>query len=106
MSQPELAKVIGCNQSTVSRMLSLFRDSRQEARAHLDGQSLKMAESVVDKGSPDLHRQVLTQLDVLPDKGSHGGGNFMLVVGQPGRVPPELEPPTIDVTPVPGGDAA
>ena len=72
VQQAEIARIVGCHPSTVCRALKLV-DTRQGAQMILQSKAADMAQHVVDKGDPDTHRKVLTQMDVLPKEG-HGGG--------------------------------
>jgi hypothetical protein len=101
LSQDEIARIVGCSQPTVSRTLALI-DTRKEARMILESGSAKLAQTVVDTPDGKVALQALGKLDVVRED-AHGGGNssFVLVVGQPGLVPSELEPPVIDVTAIP-----
>ena len=72
VQQADIARIVGCHASTVSRALKLV-DTRQGAQMMLQSKAADMAQHVIDKGDPDTHRKVLTQMDVLPKEG-HGGG--------------------------------
>jgi ParB-like chromosome segregation protein Spo0J len=106
LPQDQIAKIVGCSQPTVSRTLALL-DTRTEARTILESGAAKMADTVVNTKDAGIALKALAKVDVVRDD-AHGGGNsnFVLVIGQPGNVPPELEPPMIDITALsPGGDA-
>lgn len=78
--QGEIAKIVGCHASTVCRAVKLV-DTREGARMILNSKAAEMAEHVIDKGDPEIHRKVLTQLDVLPDKGHGGASSFLVAIG-------------------------
>jgi hypothetical protein len=99
-AQEQIATMVGCSQSTVSRVATTI-DQRPVARMILEAGSPKMAQTVVDTDDANVALKGLGAIDVVPrDNGGYGHTNVLVVVGQPGAVPPELEPPVIDVTPV------
>lgn len=51
-SQMEIAQVVGCNQSTVSRTLAEWADSRGLARKYAEAKSLEMMKRFVKEASP------------------------------------------------------
>lgn len=77
--QAEIARIVGKHPSTVCRTLK-FIDMRQGARAILNSKAAKMAEHVIEKGDPETHRKVLTQMDVLPKEGG-GAPMFFVAIG-------------------------
>jgi IS30 family transposase len=48
-SQTEIAQIVGCNQSTVSRTLAEWADSRGLARKYAEAKSLEMMQRFVKK---------------------------------------------------------
>jgi hypothetical protein len=77
-SQTEIAGILGCHPSSVSRVITKgTRDTTEQAKAYLKANALPMAESVVTKGNPDLHVKVLGKIDVVredkvpPNTGGH-----------------------------------
>ena len=67
------------------------------------GRYLKMAESVVDDGSPDLHAKMLGKLDVVREDSSGAGIQVLVMLGSQEQ---PLQPPAIDVLMVPHPPAA
>ena len=65
-----------------------------------------MKRFVADAAPPDILK-MQAKLDVVREDRQGGGDtNFILAIGQPGYVPPQLEPPVIDLTVLPAGDDA
>lgn len=87
-TQAAVATIIGCDQSTVSRVISRYKlDTRADARALLEASALEMAESVVTKGDPALHAKMLGKLDVVRDDKPQSGvdSGVVVIIGQPGQ---------------------
>lgn len=63
-TQTEIAQVVGCDQKTVSRWLEQFQDTTDHANAYLRGNALRMAQTVVKKGKPDVQLKALQGLGV------------------------------------------
>ena len=80
VQQAEIARIVGCHASTVCRALKLI-DTREGARMILNSKAADMAQHVVDKGDPENHRKVLTQLAVLPPEKGSGDVEVRAMIG-------------------------
>ena len=96
-SQLEIAEVVGCHQSTVSRTLADWADTRGLARKYAEAKSLEMMKRFVAEAAPPEILKMQAKLDVIREDRQGGDTNVILAIGQPGKVPPELEPPVMDV---------
>lgn len=72
LTQTEVAKRLGCNQSTVSRWWDEFEDTTDQSKAYLRGQALRMAQHIVKKGRAADHVAALKGLSVLQEERSAG----------------------------------
>ena len=95
-SQTEIAAIIGCNQSTVSRTLAEWADSRGLARKYAEAKSLEMMKRFVTDASPAEILKMQQKLDVIRDDRQEGGNQFIVMLGTADH---PLQPPDIDVTP-------
>ena len=94
-TQEQIAAVVHCDQSTVSRVLRDTVDSRPEARILLEAGAAKLAQTVVDTDDPSVALKALGKLDVVrDDRENAGGNNILIAIGQPGA---PLEPPVITI---------
>ena len=100
-TQVEIAQVLGCHQSTVSKWLSALADPVEDARHILRNSSPKLAERVVKDANVAESLDVLERLEVIApkqrDSGAHG--NVQIVIGMPNQ--PAGPAPVIDLSPVP-----
>jgi hypothetical protein len=97
-SQVEIAGIVGCHQSTVSRTLADWADSRGLARKYAEAKSLEMMKRFVADASPAEILKMQQKLDVVRDERQDGGGLArVLVVNQPGHL--IIEPPTRTLSP-------
>lgn len=81
MSKQEIAKIVGCHPSSISRLLK-YPDTRPGARMMLEAGAAQLAEKVLKSKNPDVARKVLTQIDVLPKEGGFFADNgHTLVLG-------------------------
>ena len=91
--QEAIAAEIGCHQSTVSRTLADWRDTRGMARKYAESKALEMMKRFVEDASPAEILKMQAKLDVVREDREPGGGNQMVVVlGSGSQL---LEPPTI-----------
>jgi hypothetical protein len=97
-SQTEIAGLVGCHQSTVSRTLADWSDSRGLARKYAEAKSLEMMKRFVAEASPAEILKMQAKLDVVREDRAIGSEPSFVVVFNP-------EPPVIDVLVVPGSPA-
>ena len=64
-TQVEIAEIVDCDQSTISRWLTQCRDTTKEANAYLRGQALRMSRNIVMNGKPSDHIDALEGISVL-----------------------------------------
>jgi len=83
LTQVEIAKRLGCHQSTVSEWLSDVQDSTELATAYLRGQALKMSQDIVKDGRPADKVATLKGLQVLAEQ-QHS--SVTVIVGGSGQV--------------------
>jgi IS30 family transposase len=83
LTQVEIAKRLGCHQSTVSEWLSDVQDSTELATAYLRGQALKMSQDIVKDGRPADKVATLKGLSVLADQQQ---SSVTVIVGGSGQV--------------------
>lgn len=84
-TQTEIAQLVGCNQSSVSRVLSRFLDTREVAKRILHNGAQALAERIVKDADVDQSLEVLDRLEVAPKR--EQGGNRMglqINIGMPG----------------------
>jgi hypothetical protein len=72
-SQTDIARAVGCHQSTVSRTLAEYDDSRPLARKYLKSKALEMTKRLVTDAKPETILRVLAKLDVVRDDGDSVG---------------------------------
>ena len=106
MSHREIAQVVGCDHSTVSRWLAKLTPTIDLAKKRAQHRALEVLEAGLDgaikaarDGSPEHALEVADRLDVLArrerDSGARGGIQVLVLnAGQQ-----TLEPPTIDLSP-------
>lgn len=91
-TQYEIAEALGVNQSTISRELARFPDTRELAKARMMGAAdlmaqhvLRAADEAAKKGDATAALEVLDRTDVLPAKSRNqpqqGGAKIVVVVG-------------------------
>jgi len=96
-SQTEIASIVGCHQSTVSRTLAEWADSRGMARRYAEAKSLHMMKRFVAEASPAEILKMQQKLDVVrDDRLEHGGNQVVIVLGTQAQ---PLQPPVFDVLP-------
>ncbi len=85
LTQPQIAQRLACSQSTVSRVLGEFQDTRELAKAKLHRGSLKLAERIVADADVDQSIDVLERIQVLePKQSQSGAGGVQILIGMPG----------------------
>jgi hypothetical protein len=80
----DIARAVGCHQSTVSRTLAEYDDSRPLARKYLEARALEMTKRLVADAKPETVLRVLAKLDVVRDDGVGDGdddGRPTIIVG-------------------------
>ena len=70
--QEAIAQIVGCDQSTVSRILKAFDDTTTEATAYARGQALPMMKKIVGKGRPSDLIKALQGVGVLHEERGSG----------------------------------
>jgi hypothetical protein len=99
VSQTDIARAVGCHQSTVSRTLVEYDDSRPLARKYLESKALDMTKRLVTDAKPETILRVLAKLDVVREDAQGAGTSVVIAIGQPGvELPESLQPPVIDVS--------
>ena len=73
VQQGEIARIIGCHPSTVCRTLKLI-DTRQGARAILNGGAAEMATTVLKTKDAGIALKALAKLDVVRDDKAEDAG--------------------------------
>jgi hypothetical protein len=99
-TQVEIAQALNCDQSSVSRWLSMCQDSTAEANTYLRGSALRMARNIVQRGLARDHIAALNGLEVLANTEGrtlnviinglhlHGTGRDSVVEGEVLSPPP------------------
>ena len=84
--QIEIAQVIGCHHSTVSRCLAEFSCTRVMAQARLANAADRFATRVIEYASVDQSLEMLDRLDVANRKRdeTRGDTKVQILVGMPG----------------------
>jgi transcriptional regulator with XRE-family HTH domain len=72
LTQEQIAAQIGCHQSTVSRTLATYDDSRPLARKYLEAQALALTRRFVEEAKPEAVLRMLAKLDVVRDDAAPG----------------------------------
>lgn len=96
LSQVEIAKRLGKNQSSISRWLGECADTTDAAKAYFRGQALGMAVDIRRTGRAADKVKVLEGLEVL--KAHNVSPIVNVLVGMPGQAVPVPQLPTIDAT--------
>lgn len=78
--QAEIARIIGCHPSSVSRTVR-YLDTRDGARLMLHQGAAKLADKVLRTKSAETARKALTQIDVLPKDGSGTSVDVRVMLG-------------------------
>lgn len=73
LTQAEIAGRVGCHQSTVSRTLAEYDDSRPQARKYLEAQAHELTKRLVRDAKPEVILRILGKLDVVRDDDNRGG---------------------------------
>jgi hypothetical protein len=106
-SQQAIANAMGCSQSTVSRTLIAFDDSRLLARRALNAGALVMAKRIVTEAQPRDALRALAKIDVVRDDDERAFVGIQVLIG--GEQAPALEAGSIaleviDATAIPRTD--
>jgi len=95
-SQTEIAQIVGCNQSTVSRTLAEWADSRGLARKYAEAKSLDMMKRFVKEAPPADILKLQAKLDVVrEDKEAARDTGIVINIGAPGH---PIRLPDLDVS--------
>jgi transposase-like protein len=93
VTQMEIAREIGCHQSTVSRTIADWTDTRGLARKLAEAKALDMTRRFVNEASPPELLKMLAKLDVVrEDREAHQKNGVVINIGMPGA---PLEPPVM-----------
>lgn len=92
-SQAEIAERIGCHQSTVSRTLAEWKDTRGPARKYAEAKSLHMMKRFVADATPADILKMQAKLDVIREDRESQGGNTLVVMLGSADAP--LQPPQL-----------
>jgi transcriptional regulator with XRE-family HTH domain len=93
-TQTQAAEIIGCCQSTISRLVLDFTDTRIAAKARLANASLKVTEAAIEGsviaaagGKPEAALEILDRLEVAVKRQPDGGrgSQVNIVIGMPGQ---------------------
>lgn len=86
LTQERIATQIGCHQSTVSRTLAEYDDSRPLARKYLEAKALAMTRRFVEEAKPEAVLRMLGKLDVVRDDvAPRAVAAVQVIVGTPGH---------------------
>ena len=66
-TQEAIAAAVKCDQSTVSRTVARYEDTRPLARKRLEAEALNMVERLVTDAKPETILRVMGKLDVVRD---------------------------------------
>jgi hypothetical protein len=91
----EVAQVIGCAVSTVTRTLDELVDNRVLARRQLEAAAPKLVKTITQSKDAATALRTLGKLDVVRDDGPNSSTNVLISIGQPGQ---SLAPPSIAIT--------
>lgn len=93
--QMEIAAVVGCHQSTVSRTIAEWADTRGLARKYAEAKAHDMMKRFCADASPAEFLKMLQKLDVVrDDREARGDGGVTINIGT-------LPPPAIEVQVLP-----
>ena len=94
LTQVQIAQLLGVNQSSVSRILSDWGDTKQAAQDYLASKALDVAARAVTESDP---LDLLERIDVVKGKGGDKSGSGLTI--QIGIAMPDLSPAPIDLRP-------
>lgn len=86
-SQGEIAQRLNCHQSSVSRVLSLYQDTRELAKWKLHSAAKALADRVIADADVDQALEVLDRLEVAPKRANTPQGLAVQVNIGVGPVP-------------------
>ena len=90
-SQERAASEVGCDQSTISRVLAKYDDTRPLARKRLEAAAIEIAERAITAGDPI---KLLAKLDVVRDDAERAGSAFVAVFNMTPDNAHLFEPPS------------
>lgn len=93
--QNEIAQVLRCHESTVSRTLDTWGDTRPLARRLLEARATTLAQTVIKSKNADVALRALGKLDVVREDTVTGGNTMVVVLGSNAQ---QLEPPALGTT--------
>ena len=91
-TQVEISQLLGVADSTISRTLAEFGDTREIARKRLEAGALKLARTVANTKDAAVALKTLGKLDVVREDQAGAGTSVLIAIGQPGSA---LAPPDI-----------
>ena len=98
LSQQDIARQIGVDGATVSRVIRRYASTQLVARKWLENRALELAERLVAKADAQTALKTLGKLDVVrDDQVASRGPGVVVVVGDVGH---PLRAPGIDLPPV------
>lgn len=71
-TQEAIAAVVRCDQSTVSRTVAKYQDTRPLARKRLEAEALNMVERLVTDAKPQTILKIMGKLDVVREDNERG----------------------------------
>lgn len=92
LTQVEIAQRLGCDQSSVSRWLTMCEDTTAQASQYLRGQALHMARKIRNTGKPSDLISALKGVNVLAEE-AHKPGVTVLIGIKDSDVQLTLSPP-------------
>jgi DNA-binding CsgD family transcriptional regulator len=97
----EIAKVLGCSDSTVGRTLDKWADSRPIARRLLERKADKLARTVINTKNADVALRALGKLDVVREDQQHSASVTVMVGINGAPLASPVPPQIIEVSPSP-----
>lgn len=88
----EIAQVLGVSDSTISRTLETWGDTRPLARRLLEARATQLAQTVVKTKNADVALRALGKLDVVREDQVSSGNQMVVVLGTGVQ---QLEPPVL-----------
>lgn len=92
LNQTQIAEVVGCSQSAVSRVLSEFAGTMQAAKALLEANALQASKDWVsamkpaaEKGDHRPAKELLQAIGVVQKDAPNGNQAVQVLVGMPGQ---------------------
>ena len=82
-SQTEIAQIVGCTISTVSRTLDDLTDNRALARRQLEAAAPNLVRTITQSKDAATALRALGKLDVVREDGPNSSVNVAIAIGQP-----------------------